>query len=314
MQPSYTTTIICSTCGGNIKGGERDYIVHCPYCGAEYQLSVSIVAVSPADVEGRISALTDCVISGNPRERNEAVLELAKYNDARVVQPVIKAIKALSARYEEWRELDPALQQLKAIITGIRAPEAVTPLCVALDDDSAGIRQLAARALELLEHPAALEPLLAHVDDSDNYVRAAISGALGSINDPRAEKALLRRIASESDYGALRTTARALGRLRSKNAVPYLERILADTTRAEIAENVYWSEVRMWAAHALGDIGDAAAEAVLRAAADDSNNRVADAARAGFGKSYTLNRRTNVRISSDMRTSASEAVVISLTI
>ena len=85
LQTRITTTITSVKCGGDIHGGDRQYLTVCPYCGVEYQLSISAVVVEHVDIEEKIKSLVACVTGGNPREREEASLELAKLKDGRIV-------------------------------------------------------------------------------------------------------------------------------------------------------------------------------------------------------------------------------------
>lgn len=179
MQPKITTTITCVKCGGTITGTDKEFLVRCPYCGVEYQISISAVVVQPSDIEEKIHTLIGCAIDGNPRECAEACLELAKIKDPRVVKPVIAAIKKLFSRVEDYARTQPANDALRDILKNMDNPAAVGTLNDALRDESGNIRQLAAYALEKIGDPSSAQPLIDAADDPDVNVRGAVIGALG---------------------------------------------------------------------------------------------------------------------------------------
>jgi HEAT repeat protein len=283
MQPSITTTITCVTCGGTLSGGDRDFIVRCPYCGAEYQVSIAVVTIAPADVEAKIQTLIACALGGNPQERDEACLELAKIRDARVVAPVLEAVRELSSRIEDYIELEPAIDSLKRIITGTSDPAATEILTGALSDPSLNIRQTAAFALENLADPSSAEALIRAAQDRDPYVRSAVVGALGSVDGDGVDGALLKAL-EDTDYGVKKSALRALGRHRCHDALAPALAILADNTSTSIMNGIPWPEVRMWSAYALGEIREAAATEALVAAAGGEDPGVRQFAEAALRK------------------------------
>jgi len=116
LHPKITTTITCVKCGGSITGGDKQYLVVCPYCGVEYQISISAVVVEHVDIEEKIKTLLACVLSGNPREREDASLELAKLKDGRIVEPAASAFKDLLLRDDRGDPLTVKTHPLPTII------------------------------------------------------------------------------------------------------------------------------------------------------------------------------------------------------
>ncbi|MBN1532598.1 MAG: hypothetical protein JXA20_08050 [Spirochaetes bacterium] len=72
----------CLNCGATLTGAERDFIMRCPHCGSEYQVSLQLVHQDAVDVEKKTGELMVLVLRGNDRECEEACLELRKINDA----------------------------------------------------------------------------------------------------------------------------------------------------------------------------------------------------------------------------------------
>ena len=288
MQPKITTTITCIKCGGDIRGGESDYIVRCPYCGVEYQVSISAVMITPADVEEKIRQLAACITSGNPRERHEACLEMAKIRDWRVVEPVIRAYKELSSDVDRYMDIIDTIDALLEIIDKMDDPGAVRILAEALNDDSTVIRMHAAHALEKIGDPSSADAIIEAASDVEDMARSAYMDALGVFKDDRIPQILVSAL-DDTRYYVKCSALRSLGKLRYSGALESIISILDDRSERGNDGSVPWEEVRKWAAHALGVIGDEAALTPLIKALDDSDADV---------RKYTINALQALRRSS----------------
>jgi HEAT repeat protein len=273
MQPKITTTITCVKCGGSITGGDRETLVRCPYCGVEYQLSISAVVVTPTDVGEKIRALISCVLEGNHRESAEACLELAKIRDGRVVAPVADAIEQLYATNEDYLKVQPSINALGDILKSLDVPAAAGALNDALKNRSANIRQLAAYALEKIGDPSSAGPLIEAARDPDQYARGAALEALGSQTDERIPGILMSAL-DEENYSIKTCALRALARLRCRAAAGKILDMFKEESITRTDNGMPWVDVRYWAAHALGQIGYEPAVGPLIKALEDDDEKV----------------------------------------
>jgi len=109
----------CVKFGASITGGDRQYLVVCPYCGVEYRFSISAVVVEYVDhvaIKEKINTLIACVLSGNLWEREDASLEPAKPKDGRIVEPAASAFKDLLLRDDRGDPLTVKTHPLPTII------------------------------------------------------------------------------------------------------------------------------------------------------------------------------------------------------
>lgn len=277
MQPVITTTITCVKCGGAVTGGAQDYIVRCPFCGIEYQLSISAVVVEPADVEDKIRILAACATDGNPREKAEACMELAKINGARVVEPVIGALNKLWSDIDCFEANQPAIDALSAIIRDMKDPAAEDILVKALRDENNRTRQLAAYALKNIASQSAAGALIEASVSDDLYVRSAAIEALGKMNDNRVPEILLSALA-EKNYMIKISALMALADLRFSGAADSILDIFRDDITSDTDNGIPWMKVRNWAAHALGRIGCIEAVPFLIKALKESDSQLRTAA------------------------------------
>ncbi len=143
---------------------------------------------------------------------------------------------------------EPAVRHLAVAALGeLRDPRALPALAAALEGpDEEGVRWRAAEALVHIG-PLALDHLLSLAAHEDPDVRWKACVALGEIGDIRAVPALLGRLADSDRFVRTRAVS-ALVRLGSP-ALPFLTLALEDPD----------TRVRLGAADALGQIGDAAA-------------------------------------------------------
>lgn len=177
---------------------------------------------------------------------------------------------ALKVRDTVIKDADPTRRAYAAMALGEFLDPGATPLLVkAAADSSPVVRAAAMQAIRRLNNPAASPAVSAALADSDVSVRrAAVDTAtkLGGFNDVAAVAKLL----SDSDSVVRSHAADALGVFKAKGSVAGLS-ALALTDADE--------EVRIDAVNALGEIGDASAQATLDKAMNDASSRVRDAAR-----------------------------------
>ena len=130
----------------------------------------------------------------------------------------------------------------------IRDPRAVLPLISALKDPdrTGGVQVAAARALAKIHDLRAVDPLIECLKDGIGEVRAAGAKALGIFKNERAVLPLIEALGDENHF-VRRNAARALGEIKAPVAVePLIKCFMTDVI----------SDVRWWAGHALGEIGD----------------------------------------------------------
>jgi HEAT repeat protein len=105
------------------------------------------------------------------------------------VQIGVLAVAPLVVAARTWEPSDSRVAAAWAL--GIIAdPLAVEPLCAALNDKDAGVREAAAHSLGGIGDVRAVEPLIAAVKDRIVVVRRAAVGALERMDDPRSVRAL----------------------------------------------------------------------------------------------------------------------------
>lgn len=206
--------------------------------------------LSSADAEERRAAVTRLGAMARPEGSRAAAAALG---DA------VAAVRAAAAR----------------AILSLPSAEAGTLLLPLMSDRDEFVRREAAYALGLARSPVGVPALAAALEtDREAAVRGAAAVALGLIGDASAAEALAgslarrlpprrgrerpRRRRVEQDEFVRRAAAVALGRLRSREAVPVLIETLSDERAPD--------DVRREAARALGLIADAAALPALRAA------------------------------------------------
>ncbi|QBG46023.1 HEAT repeat domain-containing protein [Verrucomicrobia bacterium S94] len=135
-------------------------------------------------------------------------------------------------------------------------------LIKALNDERQFMRLQAIEALKELNAENAVNPLGALLKDTDAVVVHSAIEALAAINTPSIEPYMLQAVTFDTEP-ARRTAARALGNLKSTEAVEALIAALDDT----------YENVGVEAAVALGKIGDAKALSALGEAAEKGSVR-----------------------------------------
>ena len=161
--------------------------------------------------ELREPAALDAVVAAALREpdRLGLVWALTQFTDARVVPPLVRALRAPQ---ETVRALAAGkLGDVGEASAGraVTLAAAVAPLVAALRSErSEAVREQVARALGLAGDPAAVDPLLdALQHDRGPHVREAAAEGLGRLGDARAATALA--IARDDRHIAVRRAAQA---------------------------------------------------------------------------------------------------------
>ena len=134
-------------------------------------------------------------------------------------------------------------------------------------DDDADVRRAACLALMKMKEPKAMDALAARLKDEDEGVRYWAAKALGESGDPRAVDPLIQSMKKEQDPKARAIMAEGLGDLKGQKAVAALAERLKPALERE-------ADVRMAAVEALGKIGGAEAQSVLKVAAAKDPGRV----------------------------------------
>jgi HEAT repeat protein len=163
-----------------------------------------------------------------------------------------------------------------------RDKESVPRLCELLEDEDAGVREAMCNALGDIGDERAAEPLAALYVREEN--REVARGAVRALVDlGRAAAPVLVPLLRHRDPERRAGAARALGKLRAREAVDELIRLIDDRDE----------EVRMAAIHALRQIGDARGMDAIARALEDPNVGVqekAESALSGEGYQEELNR------------------------
>lgn len=140
----------------------------------------------------------------------------------------------------------------------------------AASDPSAKVRKSAAYALWRINSQGPNGELAIAIGDKDQGVRMQALYAATRVNVFTGVDAVVKRISDESP-AVRKRAAEALGTLRAKDAVAGLIALTSPTTESD-------PSVRAAAVSALGRIGDPAAKDAVKAAEQDPNQFVRDAA------------------------------------
>jgi HEAT repeat protein len=168
-----------------------------------------------------------------------------------------------------------------------RRDDPLGPLLAATHDNDAGVRELALRALGIIECDQAIAALIECLDDAESTVCVAAAEALGWQGDSRAVPALVVKVLAD-DAGFSSAASTALGLIGDERAVePLLKALdrtdaaagpaamaLARLGRPEVADRLVaklaepddgeqWQTIQ-----ALGELGDSRAAGPLLAALD----------------------------------------------
>ena len=183
---------------------------------------------------------------------------------------VAQEIEALSDRH--WPRRMTAASRLGTI--GDR--EAVLALVATLDDPLLDVRLAAAHALARLEAAEAVEPILRSLALPGELPSRLAADALLEMGDPAIASlvAFLRRSRDDTDPACMSVAIQVLGQRKSPSAVPCLIDLLDHAS----------AELRLNAARALGQIGDAHALTPLCRSAQDPIWGVRSAAAQALGR------------------------------
>ncbi len=265
---------------------------------------------------GRLRTFLDKAGDREPNVRLHAVRALGGFRNARVVEPLVKALGDSNpwVRLAAAHSLDTVVgpQQVPVFDTGEEdewkpekvAAMALKPLVSLLSDMNYNVRWAAAQALGDTGDARALKLLIGALDDENPTVRLASVIALGKLRDRRIVKAVVSALGDKSAYvrGAV---VDILKEKKDPRAVGPLCKLLADTEpwircKAALAllsirdrkavepllkalrdsdRNVRWA-----AADALGEIGDTKAVEGLIAALGDGYEMVRARAADALGR------------------------------
>ncbi len=122
----------------------------------------------------------------------------------------------------------------------LKNAHAVPVLMDALSSDPSGqVRSKAASALGRLKNPRTLKALIAALSDEHIAVRRNSAQALGLLGDRRAEKNLLELLGrEEEDPNVYASAIKALGKLKSQNAIPELKSLLVEDPPEKIIKAI----------------------------------------------------------------------------
>jgi HEAT repeat protein len=133
----------------------------------------------PSNAEDRVSKLIHNLQNKHPHTRAQAVIEMGKIKDARVVAPLINAL----------HDTDSYVRGQAARALGeIRDANAVLPLITTLNnDDYLYVRQESSKALGKIKDVRAVQPLINALKDESQEIRYEATKALLEIGTPATE-------------------------------------------------------------------------------------------------------------------------------
>ncbi len=166
-----------------------------------------------------------------------------------------------------------------ATIRHMEAARDVPGLLALLDQDVAVLyRRSAAKVLAAVARPTAVPELVARLAlETDRGVRQSLVIALGRLGDDRALEGLVNAL-KDRDLLVCQEAALALSRFNSPAA---FEALLEALVRKESRES--W-QIRRFAAHALGKLGDRRAVPALITSLHDESDLVPPAAAEALGE------------------------------
>jgi HEAT repeat protein len=227
--------------------------------------------------------------------RYDTITRLRERRDAGLLDAFVQAL----------HDTDPFVRRQAADALGDLEDARCRPILMRLlDDPDADMRYAAIQGLSAILDPSLVPALRDRIQDSDPYVRRTAVSSLARV-DPQASRELLRSVASQDPDADVRYDAvSALGdepvhkdgdtlAAAARDRDPYTRRagigglrqlrdqryttLLIDLTRDSD------DDVRYDAVGALGDTGGPGAVEALRAALDDPNGDVRQAAKWGLG-------------------------------
>lgn len=198
----------------------------------------------------------------NPQLRpllEQAAGRLAAQNTADLVKLILSPTRAV------------ALEAIRRA-GGLRTPAAVAPLGAILERDDAELRAAAVHALSEIGSPSALQALERAVEDDEREVRVAAIRALQARAYrpvlPRLDAIVKGRAIRDADLTEKMAAFEAYGSLCGNGGIAALNEMLNGKSLFGRREE---PELRACAAIALGRIGTAEAQAVLRQAANEKD-------------------------------------------
>ena len=261
----------CRKCGGPEKG--------------EHPYPIQI------DASPEIARLTLDLTSNDPQTRWDAIRELGRMKDPRVLGPLVASLADDLTKYDAQEAItksnDPRIvESLSRVLASdhyfpkhraaaaetlgaLKHPDAVEPLARALGDEKELVRESAAKALA---EAGSVEVLIKSLNSAKQNVREAAAYAIGSTGDRRVVGPLIARL--NDQHGLVRRNAAgSLGYFHSPEVIDALVGSLNDAE----------SCVRDWAVNSLGRIGDKAATIPLMSALTDRSWSVRYAACKALG-------------------------------
>ena len=173
------------------------------YLKARNRAVVLLGRLGPIAVQALLTALDDARTAA---ERGGAGDALGRIGDSRAVSRLLRALE------------DPAMTVRRTSMVALLRLEAMNavPRIARLleEDESGGVRVIAAGVLGKFEDPRAVPALVRGLSDSQWYVRQASATALGQIGDRRAIAAL-EKATRDPRKSVARAAAAALRALRA---------------------------------------------------------------------------------------------------
>lgn len=208
-----------------------------------------------------IETLIHYLGSENLQERQQAAIELGRVEDARVIDPLLKALNdpdsTVRANVAAGLGINKVGKAVEALITLLQNDEdivreraatalaqigdarSIPALIDAIDDSGTWTRNRIIYVLGASKAAEAVEPLIVQLDNEDISTQGVAAWALGAIGDLRALSPLSELL--NSDNASVRgNAAYALGELGQEETIPQLITLLDDNP-AEVRGKTAWA-------------------------------------------------------------------------
>jgi HEAT repeat protein len=212
--------------------------------------------------------------SDDAARRRDAARELGMRGDPLAVPALIDALRRPSQAHGVEDPVEHASRAAAAVALGRSGDASATEALLEAAADPFKLGSAASTALGQLQPPP-VESLLQAARSTDKWLRTRAASALGEVGDPRAVDVLIALLRDEENV-VQRAAASAFERLRDPRAVTPLIDLLRDPTTS--------SFVRIYAAMALGALGDPAAVEVLTAQVESPESNLRRAAARALGR------------------------------
>jgi HEAT repeat protein len=227
-----------------------------------------------------VEPLADALTASDASLRQAAAVSLARLGDDRGWDTVFRMLTegSTAERTQALRAIVPDdMLRISWGITSVKRegyptthPEVITPIIDLLEHEDMLLARKAAEVLGALQTREAVPALIQHLP----RLRVTAVNALAAIGDQRAAEALLAYLSTERlqdpwFYEMGSAVSKALCRLKDPRAKPHLIAFLTHYQYPAIKKDEHYAALRLQAAIALAQLGDARGTDAVVAALDD---------------------------------------------